>query len=154
VTCFSNSSSFLTMLAPGAMIDAAGISMGGTSQATPHVSGAVAIAKGQNNLLSVDEVISRLTSTGVPVLDTRNIPNQGWTFTIFLISPIIGQASTFSFIGAEEDKTLISGKHNKRWGEALAWRGSSAGWLILGLSATGAGEVVEHRHNWFDLRYI
>ncbi|MCX5743958.1 MAG: S8 family serine peptidase [Proteobacteria bacterium] len=39
ITCFSNSASFLTLLAPGALITAAGFTMAGTSQATPHVAG-------------------------------------------------------------------------------------------------------------------
>ncbi len=72
VTCFSDSASFLTMLAPGSIIDAAGISMSGTSQAAPHVAGAVAALQSFSGPLTVDNVVSRLTNTGVPVLDTRN----------------------------------------------------------------------------------
>jgi subtilisin family serine protease len=46
VTCFSDSASFLTMLAPGCRDDAASTSYKcGTSQATPHVAGAVAVLR-------------------------------------------------------------------------------------------------------------
>jgi subtilisin family serine protease len=45
VACFSNSASFLTVLAPGAVVTAAGVSMTGTSQAAPHVAAAVAVLK-------------------------------------------------------------------------------------------------------------
>jgi hypothetical protein len=72
VTCFSNSAYFLTMLAPGAVISAAGYNYSGTSQATPHVAGAVAAIKSINPNLTVDGVINRLTSTGVSVTDWRN----------------------------------------------------------------------------------
>jgi Ca2+-binding RTX toxin-like protein len=43
ITCFSQSWTNNQVLAPGALITAAGITQGGTSQATPHVAGAVAV---------------------------------------------------------------------------------------------------------------
>ncbi|HEY7660548.1 MAG TPA: S8 family serine peptidase [Actinomycetota bacterium] len=43
ITCFSQAASFLTALAPGALITAANITQAGTSQATPHVAGGVAV---------------------------------------------------------------------------------------------------------------
>jgi hypothetical protein len=42
ITCFSQVANFLTALAPGVFITAAGVRQGGTSQAAPHVAGAVA----------------------------------------------------------------------------------------------------------------
>lgn len=72
VTCFSNSAYFLTLLAPGALINAAGITKGGTSQAAPHVAGAVAVLRSAYGALTLDETVSRLTATGKPVLDQRN----------------------------------------------------------------------------------
>lgn len=74
VTCFSNNASFLTLLAPGCYITAAGISMCGTSQATPHVAGAIAVLRSANTFSeeSVDDTVNRLISTGVPVTDTRD----------------------------------------------------------------------------------
>ena len=74
VTCFSNSSSALTILAPGAAVSAAGITQTGTSQATPHVAGAVAVLKGYSAFPneSVDETVNRMTRTGVSVRDSRN----------------------------------------------------------------------------------
>ena len=45
VACFSNSASYLSLLAPGALITAGGFSLGGTSQAAPHVAGALAVLR-------------------------------------------------------------------------------------------------------------
>jgi uncharacterized repeat protein (TIGR01451 family) len=72
VTCFSNSANYLTMLAPGAFINAAGFNFGGTSQASPHVAGAVAVLRSAFPNETLNQTQSRLTSTGVPILDARN----------------------------------------------------------------------------------
>jgi len=72
VTCFSDSASFLTLLAPGALITAAGIQEGGTSQASPHVAGAVAVLRAAFPGESLATTLARLTTKGVAVTDTRN----------------------------------------------------------------------------------
>ena len=73
ITCFSNSASFLTLLAPGALITAAGITQGGTSQAAPHVAGAIAVLRAAYPSESVDATIGRLSGTGKPITDTNGI---------------------------------------------------------------------------------
>ena len=72
VACFSNSASFMTMLAPGIFITAAGVTQAGTSQATPHVAGAVAVLKSSYPTEVHEQTIARMTTTGVPVMDPRN----------------------------------------------------------------------------------
>ncbi len=72
VACFSNSVDFLSLLAPGTLITAAGSTMAGTSQAAPHVAGAVAVLKELDHLFSVDDILNQLTATGLPVTDSRN----------------------------------------------------------------------------------
>jgi subtilisin family serine protease len=72
IPCFSDSASYLTMLAPGAFITAAGIQMAGTSQASPHVAGAVAVLRSAFPADTLDQTVNRLTAGGVPVTDPRN----------------------------------------------------------------------------------
>lgn len=72
VACFSNSASFLGLLAPGAKIDAAGLSMGGTSQAAPHVSAAIAALRSARPADSASALTAHLLDSGTPILDPRN----------------------------------------------------------------------------------
>jgi len=69
VTCFSNVASFLTLFAPGVNVTAAGITMSGTSQATPHVSGAIATLRSRYPKEPLSQTLARLTFTGAD--DTR-----------------------------------------------------------------------------------
>lgn len=72
VACFSNSAGFLTILAPGALITAGGVQLGGTSQASPFAAGAIAILRAAFPSDTPAQTIARLTSTGVAVTDSRN----------------------------------------------------------------------------------
>lgn len=71
VTCFTNTATFLTILAPGALITAAGSTYAGTSQATPHVAGAAAVLKSAHPALTGDNIVDQLTTTGTPLTYTR-----------------------------------------------------------------------------------
>lgn len=72
IACFSNSASFLTMLAPGAVITAADLSYGGTSQAAPHVAGAAAVLRAEWPEETLDATQNRLIAEGTSITDTRN----------------------------------------------------------------------------------
>jgi uncharacterized repeat protein (TIGR01451 family) len=73
VVCFSNSASFLTLLAPGVKVTSAGITLSGTSQAAPHVAGAIAVLRAAFPSETVTQIQSRLINSRVPrVTDTRN----------------------------------------------------------------------------------
>ncbi len=70
--CFSNSSSQLTLLAPGINITAGGVTMSGTSQATPFVAAAMAVLRSNFPSISPTSLVDRMVSTGKSVLDSRN----------------------------------------------------------------------------------
>jgi subtilisin family serine protease len=77
VPCFSNSSSKVDLLAPGAPITAAGRGGGastflGTSQASPHAAAAAALLLQANPGLSPDRIKAALQGTGRPVTDGKN----------------------------------------------------------------------------------
>lgn len=72
VTCFSNSSSLLTLLAPGARVTTEGLGFSGTSQAAPHVAGAAAVLQQAFPSDSLNDVVLRMTSSGKTITDPRN----------------------------------------------------------------------------------
>ena len=77
VSSFSNSASFLSLLAPGAVITSSipgtGFqSLQGTSMATPHVTGAFALLKEVGPSLTVTQMLNALQSAGLAIRDARN----------------------------------------------------------------------------------
>ncbi len=77
ITCTSNSSPVLDLLAPGAVINAANVGggasdMSGTSMATPHASAVAALMLQAKPALTPVEIESILEETGVPITDARN----------------------------------------------------------------------------------
>lgn len=77
VSTFSNSASFLDLLAPGQSVRSSRFGGGyttgsGTSFAAPHVTGAWALIREAHPGASVEEVLHRLATTGVLVTDSKN----------------------------------------------------------------------------------
>ncbi len=77
VASYSNSASFLNLLAPGSSITSSypgGLyaTASGTSMATPHLAGAWAVLKSAKPTSTVSEILTALVNTGKPILDSRN----------------------------------------------------------------------------------
>ena len=72
VTCYSQTGPNLSMLAPGDLITAAGVTMGGTSQAAPHVTGGFAVLASARPQLGPNTLESLIVRTGRPITDPRN----------------------------------------------------------------------------------
>jgi len=73
-TCFSQSASYLSLLAPGTFVSApsSAFQLSGTSPATPHAAGAVAVLRALYPAESLDQTLQRLTSTGTLDADPGN----------------------------------------------------------------------------------
>jgi|GEM_PF-2924362 len=72
VPCFSQGAYFLSMLAPGVHITAAGTTDSGTSQAAPHVAGSIAILRAGKPTDSLSMTLGRLLIAGKPVTNDRS----------------------------------------------------------------------------------
>ncbi len=71
IICFSQTADYLDVLAPGAQSTAAGIMLGGTSQATPHVAGAVAVLTSAKQHATIAAIESAIRDSGPVILDPR-----------------------------------------------------------------------------------
>jgi Ca2+-binding RTX toxin-like protein len=76
IACFSQVANFLTVLAPGVLITAAGVTYGGTSQAAPHVAGAVATIADASPTADPTTIDNAFRVSG-PVLNDRLV-NRGF----------------------------------------------------------------------------
>ncbi len=124
VTCFSNSAPFLSMLAPGALITAGGTTMAGTSQAAPHVAGAIALLAAKYPTDSPSKRASRLLSGATSVRDTRN----GVTRPRLTLGATVGACSVTV---SPEVASFASTGGAQRF--SVTTSGSACGWSAVGL---------------------
>jgi subtilisin family serine protease len=93
VTCFSQSGPNVKMLAPGSIITAAGISQSGTSQAAPHVAGAVAVLAAAKPGATVTAIESALVNSG-PAITDRDGRVRRRLDVYSALSTLLGSTST------------------------------------------------------------
>ncbi|QPJ62596.1 MAG: S8 family serine peptidase [Candidatus Nitronauta litoralis] len=145
VSSFSNSASFLSLLAPGSSIRSSippsnGFAFfSGTSMAAPHVAGTWAIMRQANPTATVTEILTALQTTGQPILDTRN----GLTHPRIQVDAAVTQilsAATLNFASASSSHPESSGTVNVNVNLSQSL-GSTAtvDYTVTGGSATGGG---------------
>ncbi|MCX7164154.1 MAG: S8 family serine peptidase [Rhodocyclales bacterium] len=145
VTCFSNSASFLTLLAPGSQIIAAGITESGTSQASPHVAGATAVIRSAFPNESLDQTVARLTN-GIMVIDSRNDiakPRLYLPTALGLGTPCtyaISETSRSFTANSATGSISVTAGANCTWSAASST--SSASWLSVNSGNTGNGSGI------------
>ena len=112
VTCFSQSASYLSLLAPGTFVNAptSAFQESGTSQATPHVSGSIAVLRARYPAESLDQTVQRLQISGIhdtdavsgltlPRLNLLAATNQGTAISVAGSGPataVSGATSTYT----------------------------------------------------------
>jgi Subtilase family len=126
VTCFSNSASFLSILAPGALITAGGTTMAGTSQASPHVAGAIAVLAAKFPTDSPSKRASRLLSGATSIRDPRN----GVTRPRLTLGANAGACSV-----TVSPETAAFSSSGGALSFAVTTSGAACGWSTLGLPA-------------------
>jgi len=151
VTCFSNSANFLTLLAPGALITAADITEGGTSQATPHVAGAVAVLRALYPAENLSQIQARMTGSAVSIADPRNgiakprlnllqaarPSNDGFASRITLSGSSGNSSSVTLFSTREAGEPNHAGNNTGSKSVWWRWTAPAAGQLTLDTHGSG-----------------
>ncbi len=115
VACFSQTASILSLLAPGARIDAAGIRASGTSMAAPHVAGAAAVLWQARSASTASEVERALAGTGPSIVDHRGGPTKRRLDLCAALRELLGRAvcSTAARIGSDLTFRAGPGQSNR-----------------------------------------
>ncbi len=151
VSSFSDSASFLNLLAPGEWISSSVPGGGfsnfrGTSQAAPHVAGAWAVLKSKTPAASVAQTLQALSNTGLAITDPRNNIVKPRIRLDQAASALQATACNYSISPATQSVALAGGAGtvNVTASAGCAWTAASnVSWLTItsGASGSGAGTV-------------
>lgn len=133
VACFSNGGPLVDMVAPGAMILAGGVEMGGTSQAAPHVAGAVALLAQAWPWEDGPALGRLLQQAGTPIIDDRGPAH--WVYPRLELSALLPNAADLQ-ITLDGPSTLEQGAESM-FLATLRNRGGAAASLEMNWSAEG-----------------
>jgi subtilisin family serine protease len=168
---FSNSSSLVDLLAPGSSIRSAqptandtlpgrASTKSGTSMATPHVAGAIALLRASHPTASIDAIENALEATGVPITDSRNnvtVPRirvdladaqlaaggNGTVAGVMTVSPLRAYNASGSGSDAADYNTQDYTLTNTSGG-SISWQAAaSADWLRLAPVAGDAASPID-----------
>ena len=132
ISSFSNEAPFLSLYAPGEAINSS-VPLNqfaikwGTSMATPHVAGAWAILKQKLSSGPVDEILSALQNTGVPLTSFLGT----WT------TPRIQVDAALDAINIESDPVMAL--DSPIWGSVVSVPFTLFGWAIDKEASSGTG---------------
>jgi subtilisin family serine protease len=153
VSAFSNTASFLSLLAPGSAITSSVPTdtydaLDGTSMAAPHVAGAWTILRQRRPAATVTEILNALRTTGVSILDGRSglsFPRirvdvaMGPGPILTIDNPTAGSTKTgpFSFNGWAIDRGATSGTGIDMV-HVYAYAASGGGPIAVGAASYGS----------------
>lgn len=98
VTCFSQTAPFLSLLAPGALITAGGLTQGGTSQASPHVAASWAVVTAAAPP-GATRILEALQDTGTGITDNRPAGGRTTSRINLLPEPGFGSLAALGTLG-------------------------------------------------------
>jgi subtilisin len=150
ISTFSNSASFLGLLAPGEYINSSVPGGGfdifrGTSMATPHVAGAWAVLKSKLPGASVSQILQVLSGTGLSLNDARNGIIKPRIRVDMAVSALATNVCNFAV--APTAQTSAQNGEQKTVGvttdAGCSWTAhSNVPWITINSGGTGSGSVV------------
>ena len=147
VSHFSNSASFLNLLAPGQCINSSlpggrFANSAGTSMAAPHVAGAFAVLRSSAPNADVTQILSALTSTGANITDSRNGITKPRIRIDAALDALNNSACSYTISPLNQSFTASGGQGSVSVTTAsnCTWQASSnANWITINSGASGNG---------------